>query len=469
MQPFNVLDPQEIESIHQATLRVLMECGVILSHPRTRQILQDHGAILEDRFVRFPPEMVERAISTASGEVSLRGRSGAAQTLHDGSLHWHNLGGARDIFDHRLQQRRPATLQDLQHATLLLDAIESATSITPLFTPSDVAGELMSLAMYRHTLPFTTKPVQGPGVQNATEVIYAIRMAEVLGPPPQTLSLSVSPVSPLTFPDDAVEAIIEIARHNIPFGPLPCPTAGTTAPFSLAGALVQQNAEVLASLVLAQSIQPGLPIIYCGRLAMMEPRTAISVWGGVELGLVSAATVQIGHRYGLPVNVYGFSTNSHTLDLQNGSERALNAILPALAGADELSGIGEMEAGVLSSFAQIIADDEIAASVRRARAGFSTDEQALAVEVILSVMKGSHNFLAQKHTRQYMRGGEVLLTSLADRCPWEIWERERRHQMADRAQARAEYILASHQVPPLDPQQEKALEEIMQAAQLELA
>lgn len=468
MQQLHVLEPEEIESIHNATLRVLMDCGVILSHPRARRLLQEYGAILDDPFVRFPPEMVEHAISAASGVVNLRGRNGLIQTLGDGHLHWHNLGGAREIYDHRTKQRRPALIQDLKDATRLLDAMESATTVTPLFTPTDAHGSLMSLAMYRHTLPYTTKPVQGAGVQNATEVIYTIRMAEVIGEPKQMLSLSVSPVSPLTFPDEAVEAIIALASHGIPFAPLPCPTAGTTAPFTLAGALVQQNAEVLACLLLAQSVQPGLPIIYCGRLAMMEPRTAISVWGGVELGLVSAATVQIGHRYGLPVNVYGFSTNAHTIDLQDGYERAINAILPALAGADELSGIGEMEAGVSSSLTQIVVDDEIAAGVQRVRRGISADEQFLAVEVILSVMKGSRNFLAQKQTRQAMHRGEILFTKLADRNTWEVWEREGRLELADRAMARAEQILATHIVPPLDAYQEKTLDEILNAAQREL-
>jgi trimethylamine--corrinoid protein Co-methyltransferase len=213
-------------------------------------------------------------------------------------------------------------------------------------------------------------------------VQYAIRMASVIGPPKETFSLSVSPVSPLGFPNDCASAIIEIACNGIPFAPLPCPTAGTTAPFSIAGAVAQQNAELLASIVLAQLVRPGLPIIYCGRLAMMEPRTGISVWGGVELGLASAATVQVGHRYGLPVNVYGFSTNSHNLDIQNGYERSLNAIIPALAGADELSGIGEMEAGIMGSFAQIVCDNEIAASVRRILNIFQISDDSLAVDII---------------------------------------------------------------------------------------
>ena len=193
--------------------------------------------------------------------------------------------------------------------------------------------------------------------------------------------------------------------------------------------------------MLAQLVHPGLPIIYCGRLAMMEPRTGISVWGGVELGLASAATVQIGHRYGLPVNVYGFSTNSHTLDIQNGFERSLNAMIPALAGADELSGIGEMEAGVMGSFAQIVCDNEIAASVRRLRKGFEVTDDSLAVEVISAAMRSSHNFLGQKHTMRYLRGGEVLLTILAERGSWETWEANGRMGMAERAQSEADAYL----------------------------
>jgi trimethylamine--corrinoid protein Co-methyltransferase len=346
--------------------------------------------------------------------------------------------------------------------------MDGATTITPFFTPLDVPGPLMSLAMYRYAIPNTTKPLQGPGVQTAEEVQFAVHMAGVIGEPREVFSLSVSPVSPLNLPDDMAGAIIEIARYGIAFAPLPCPTAGTTAPFSIAGALAQQNAEILASIVLAQLVHPGLPIVYCGRLAMMEPRTGISVWGGVELGLASAATVQIGHRYGLPVNVYGFSTNSHTLDIQNGYERALNAMIPALAGADELSGIGEMEAGVMGSFAQIVSDNEISRSVRRVMRGFDVNDDALAVDVIASVMQGSHNFLGQKHTMRYLRGGEVLLTSLAERGSWETWEANGRVGMAERAQAEAMRILANHQVSPLTQSQEMELDDILKEADRKL-
>jgi trimethylamine---corrinoid protein Co-methyltransferase len=463
-----VLDEAEVESIHQATLRILFETGVVLTEPRSRAILSGAGADVREKQVCLPPDLVEKCIALAGKRFCIRGRGGAIKTLGDGSLYFHNLGGAPNVFDAASGKRRPATIEDVRDATLLLDGLENCNTITPFFTPTEVPGELMSLAMYRHALPCTIKPLQGPGVQVAAEVRYAVKMAEVIGPPSDVLTLSLSPVSPLTFTDHAAQAIIAIAESSVGFAPLPCPTAGTTAPFSISGAIAQQNAEILAALVLAQLVQPGLPMIYCGRLAMMEPRTGLSVWGGVEMGMASAGTVQIGHRYGLPVNVYGFSTNSHRLDVQNGFERALNAILPALAGADELSGIGEMEAGVMGSYAQMVADNEFAGSIQRTRKGFMADEDALAVDVVAAAMKSTHNFLGQKHTMKYLKSGEVFITKLAERSSWETWETGGRQGLAERAHAEAERILREHKVPPLEPAQERELDGLMTLADREL-
>jgi trimethylamine--corrinoid protein Co-methyltransferase len=463
-----ILSSSDVDSIHQATLRVLSEVGIILQHQPTLQMLAEAGAKVEDGRVYLPTELVEDVLSRSGGEVNTRGRSGETVTLGDGKTHWHNVGGASNVYDPKTGKRRLATVKDVQESTRLLDGLENATTITPFFTPVDVPGELMSLAMYRHAIPNTTKPLQGPGVQVAAEVKYAAWMAEVIGKVDEVLTMSVSPVSPLTFPDDMVESMVEIARLGIPFGPLPCPTAGTTAPLSLAGALTQQNAEVLASIVLVKLVTPELPVIYCGRLAMMEPRTGVSVWGGVELGIASAAAVQIGHRYNMPVNVYGLSTNAHDFDIQNGHERAMNALLPALAGADELSGIGEMEAGVMGSFAQMVIDNEIIGSIKRAVKGFEVTQDSLAVEVIKSAMDGAKSFVGAKHTINYLRAGEIFYSRLGDRNTFEVWDRHGREGMAKRAQAEAERILAQHEVPPLSDAQERELERIFEAAKQEL-
>jgi trimethylamine--corrinoid protein Co-methyltransferase len=259
---------------------------------------------------------------------------------------------------------------------------------------------------------------------------------------------------------------MEMARAGVAFALLPCPTAGATSPMTIAGSLAQQNAETLACLVLAQLIKPGIAFVYCGRLGMLEPRNGL-IWGGVELGLSSAATVQLGHYYGFSVNVYGFSTNAHILDAQNGFERGLNAAIPALAGADELSGIGEMEAGVMGSYAQMVLDNEFAGSILRLRRGFEVNDDTLAFPNVVKAMDGTRNFLGQKHTMQHLKT-ELKLTKLAERNTWETWEKNERKSIADHAQAEAERILREHQVPPLEPQQEKELDRIMTAAENEM-
>jgi trimethylamine--corrinoid protein Co-methyltransferase len=467
MTQLQVLTEREVEAIHQSTLHVLADIGIVLAHPQARAILTHEGATADGDRICLPSELVEDALSRCPPQVTIRGRDDKPVTIGDGNLHWHNLGGASNVFEPTMGRLRPAILQDVRDSTRLLDALDQVHSITPFFTPQDVPGAVMSLAMYRHTLPHTIKPVQGPGVQTPSEVRYAVEMAAVVGTPSESLVLGVSPISPLFFPDDVAGAIIEVARLGIPLDPLPCPTAGATAPMSIAGALTQQNAEVLATIVLAQLVHPGLPVIYCGRLAMMEPKTGGSVWGGVELGLASAATVQIGHHYGLPVNVYGLSTNAHTLEIQNGYERALNAAVPGLAGADELSGIGEMEAGVTGSLAQMVCDNEIAAGVSRLRQGFAVDDDSLATEAIATAMRGSRNFLELRHTVRYLRAGELLVTRLGERRPWEIWDRTGREGMAERAQQEAERILATHVVSPLTEEQERELDAILARAERE--
>jgi trimethylamine--corrinoid protein Co-methyltransferase len=465
MEPWKILTDQEIEAIHNATLRILSEVGLVMDQAFICDRLADAGATFKEDRVQIPPELVEESIRTCPKQVRIRGRDGSFITLGDGTLHWHNLGGARDIYDPLSGEIRRATVLDVQQTTRLLDGLDQATTITPYCTPTDVPEELMSLAMYRHALPHTTKPLQGPGIQTAREAHYGIQMAEVIGPAKEVLTLSVSPVSPLTFSDDLVGAMIKIAEQGITFGPLPCPTAGTTAPMSIAGALTQQNAEVLASVVIAQLVNPGLPVIYCGRLAMMEPTTGGSVWGGIELGMASAATVQIAHRYGLPVNVYGLSTNAHTLDIQSGYERAFNAILPALAGADELSGIGEMAAGVTGSLAQIVVDNSIASSVRRALKGITVNADSLAVDVIREVMNGEGNFITQLHTVNYLRDGEINLDKLVENRSYPEWLEAGKPQLVENAQAKADQILADHIVPPLDEYQKKELEKIIHKAE----
>ena len=97
--PFSLLSPQEVEALHLATLRILDETGILLNEPHSRRMLAEAGARLGDGRVFIPPELVERCVAQAGKQVTIRGRGGSSKTLGDGRLYFHNLGGARDIYD----------------------------------------------------------------------------------------------------------------------------------------------------------------------------------------------------------------------------------------------------------------------------------------------------------------------------------------------------------------------------------
>lgn len=456
-----ILSESERTEIHQATLRILSETGIVLTHLEAKEMLLGHGAIHKGDRILLPAGLVEKCLDQKTPPVKLIGRD-PEKAIQPGDGRWyaHNVGGVPYVFDGSSNARRPATRADVAQTTRLLDSLPNVASITPLYTPQDVPSETMTLWMTYDTIQCTTKPLRAPGMQTASEVRALSEMLDIACPN-CAVTVGISPISPLTFPDDIVAAIQEVARRNLILGPLPCPILGATAPMSIAGGLAQQNAEVLASIVLARLVRPGLPIIYKGRLSVMDARSGLSVWGNPEIGMVSAATVEIGHHYGIPVDVYGLSTNSHALDLQSGYERAFNALLPVLAGADEISGVGEMAGGVTSSLAQIVIDAEILASIARIQQGFEVNTDSLALDVIKTIMDDTRNFLAEDHTIKYLRDGEVLLPELAGRESWDEWQVSQRQSLVERAHAKVEQLLAQHEVPPLSDEQISALDDVI--------
>jgi trimethylamine--corrinoid protein Co-methyltransferase len=460
MIPF--LSPKDIQEVHQATLRVLSEIGIILDDNQSREVFLDNGCLEAKGRISIPPDLVGKCLGYPPDQVVLRGRSGEVK-LGDGKLHVHNLGGARDIMDAPNGALRPATASDVAQSTRLLDALENVTTVTPLYTPRDVSARSMVPTMFYQTLLNTLKPINGPGVTTTDEVHLLAEMMHVVFGDQPAVSMGASPVSPLNFSGEIPRVMMEIARQGLPFGPLPCPSVGATSPMSLAGSLVQQNAENLASIVLVQLVQPGLPVVYCGRLSVLNMRSGAPIWGNPEVGMMSAATVQIGHFYHLPVNVYGLAGSGYATDMQSGYERAINGIIPALAGADELSGVGEMAGGVCSSNAQIVIDNDIFGMIRRVSRGFEVHEDSLAVEIIEHAMDTTRNFLREPHTRKYLRAGEVWQGRLGvQEIGWDMWNDAGSPTVMDRAQSEAERILSTHEVPPLADDQMRALDEILQ-------
>ena len=134
MEPLKFLSDADVQAMHEATLQVLQEAGVFWTHKPSLDILQSAGCTVKNNRVFFPPDLVMDSIAKANKRPVIRGRNGQVNSLGDGNLYFHNLGGARDVYDARTNTRRVATTQDFKDAVRLLDALPNCNTVTP-FSP----------------------------------------------------------------------------------------------------------------------------------------------------------------------------------------------------------------------------------------------------------------------------------------------------------------------------------------------
>jgi trimethylamine--corrinoid protein Co-methyltransferase len=226
------------------------------------------------------------------------------------------------------------------------------------------------------------------------------------------------------------------------------PLAGATGPVTLAGELVLQNAENLAGVVLAQILTPGIPVIYAPRLPPMDLRTSIPLVGSIEFGLMQAAAAEIAQHYGLPTDINGPGSDSKTTDEQSAFERAFTTMLPALAGANILNGIGLIESMRTQSLEQTVIDNDILGIVHRAIRGIDVDDGTLALDVLRRVGPGGH-FLGEKHTHEYHLR-EHHIPKLCDRRDRSSWQKLGGRDIIQIGREEVRRILKHHRPSPLD-------------------
>jgi trimethylamine--corrinoid protein Co-methyltransferase len=135
-------------------------------------------------------------------------------------------------------------------------------------------------------------------------------------------------------------------------------------------------------------------------------------------------------------------------DAQAGHEKTLTAMLPALAGANLVYGLGMLEMGQVLSFSQMVMDNEFAAMIKRSIRGIEVNDELMAVDVIKQVGIGG-NFLGQKHTLDHIVGEQVQ-ADLIDRRMRGGWEKKGAKDLHQSSVERAKKILETHQPKPLE-------------------
>ncbi len=466
------LSDDALDTIERAAHRLLDEVGIALEHSETKEMLHGLGCVVEDDRTRIPSDVVAWAVENVTPHREFYNVDGSLAFSLDGQrFRFHNGGGAPFIYDLESGERRPATLKDVADMTRLLDALPHVDVVVPLFGPQDVAPELLAVASTEVTLRNTSKPVSSAAIDKPQYVDYVVQMAaaccggmEAYREHP-SMTISVSPVSPLTFSADISAAIVAVVESGSPFYPLPAPSLGATSPITMAGALAQQHAEVLASLVIAAAARPGALVGYSSRINPIDLRTAVSSWGGPEVGMTGACAAQLAHRLGLPCDSYGLSTSSTQVDAQFAYERMANALAPALAGVDILSGVGMTDSGLAGALEIAVIDDEIISLLKHVSQGCMVNDDTLAFEVMRDVILGDGVFLGEEHTVRHLREGALWMPGISVRSPVDESEHE---GVVERAKSRAAQILKTHRVKPLPDDRSRRLDDIMDRARREL-
>jgi trimethylamine--corrinoid protein Co-methyltransferase len=152
-------------------------------------------------------------------------------------------------------------------------------------------------------------------------------------------------------------------------------------------------------------------------------------------------------------------------DAQSGHEKTITSLLPALAGANLIYGLGMLESGVTIDYAQLVMDAEFARMIKYCVPGIPVTDETLSVDVIAEVGPFS-DFLSHDDTYRGMRGQSQ--SRFIDRRVREEWAAAGSTTMYDRSLAEARRILETHVPEPLPDEVAAKLKSIIEAAEKEL-
>jgi len=462
-----ILTKAQIERIHLSALEVLGKTGVVVDRADTLKSLEDVGVEvdLSRRLARFPSYVIQDYVHKAPPEFVQAGRDRKFDiTVRNGSAFARSLSGCSHVLDMDTGQCREATKNDTADGARIIDALDNIHFCGGWIYPGDEHPSHRDVSLFKIFLENSEKHIclqayEGRNLEFMIEMAKVVQGGENELRRRPILSIVLAPSSPLRFAEFMIDQIDIAGQHGVPGLFCSTPIGGATSPITLAGHLVTLHSENLAGIVLSQILHPGAPVVYGPRPNTMDMRTGNAAWGSIEFGIMSAACVQLGHFCGVPVDTYSLGTDSKTLDEQAAAERSLNLVLPALAGANLLTGAGFIETIRTASFAQIIIDNEILGMVYRILRAVDVEDETLAVELIDRVGPGG-SFLADKHTRRHLLS-EHFVPAIFDRNVRETWERKGSRDATQVAKERAEEILRRHHPEELSKDTQGELDSIM--------
>ncbi len=458
-----ILSDEEVEQIHQGTLRVLWTTGVHMEHRGALETLERNGCVVDydDWRVRFPPGLVEEALRRCPSSFHVKTRDPKNSLMIGGNTLYMLPFPGHHTIDLDTYEPRIPTRKDFYDGVKVLDALPSVHglwSYTPYFgfegvPPSMCLLESMA-GKIRNSGKFLTE-----GYSKGSEE-FCIRMAQAVD---AELCVPCLLSPPLTYYEDAIGAALHGADAGFPVRISEGAVFGGTAPASIAGALVSACANLIAPIVLLQVYKPGTRIFLNDFTFPQNMSTGAPGFGNIAVGLHAAAFNQVWHRYGVPICNGAAIPAAKSIDFQGGYERAVNATIFALSGANFILMHGGVAAELTHHPLQAILDDDLSGMIGRFLEGVEVSADSLALDVIEEVGPVPGHFLNKKHTRQWWKR-EQNHPMAADKLTYPEWEKVGRKGCLDYGRERLDDILTNYSPPPLTVSQEEEIERILEEA-----
>jgi len=466
----SVLTKDEIKKIHEGSLDILSTVGVLVPHDETLKRFREAGAdvCMETQRVKISADLVQKCLDSAGREYVLYGRDRKKQArFGKGDRNYNASGGQALWLDDDTLDRRYAVLDDVDIAVTLCDALDGINIAGAMVVPHDVSSDVQDALVLSRVLKNTTKPFTfwfntRESARYISEMLIAVAGSEEEAAKyPMTYNF-LEPISPLRFDFNGIDLLYETARFPLPVSIGPMAQAGATAPVTLAGALVQENAEILAGICITQLIHPGTPVCYGGIPHIIDLRTTQMVFSGPEQALMAVAMTEIGKFYSLPVYINVGLTDSKLPDAQAGIECGITLATGVAAGADIFGHFGICGVDQAASLAMLVMQNELIGYVERLARGLAVNDKTLALDVIKNVGPGG-NYLAEMHTAEHFRQ-EHWFPNLFDRKFFDAWAEGGKKNMSARCKEVKDELLRTYEPEPLPEDVTREIDKITESA-----
>jgi trimethylamine--corrinoid protein Co-methyltransferase len=453
--PTAIASEEQIELIHDGSMRVLEQIGIDVLLPKAREMMVAAGATANGERVCFGRETIMELISHVPSQFTLHARNPAhtfnvgAQFVNFGTVasapNTNSLDGGRRPGNHRDYQRFLKLMQSLN--------IIHFTSGYPV-EPIDLHPSVRHLHCLSDCVTLTDKVFHcySLGQQRNLDALEIARIGRGVSPEQfakePSLFTIINSNSPLKLDDYMLQGIIEMSSRYQPVVLTPFTLAGAMAPVTIAGALVQQNAEALAGIAFTQIVNKGAPAVYGGFTSNVDMKSGAPAFGTPEYVLAAQISGQLARRYNMPFRSSNVCA-ANSVDAQAGYESTM-ALWGAISGGSNfvMHGAGWMEGGLSASFEKMMVDADLLQMMASYMRGVEITEESLGLEAILDVGPGGH-FFGTPHTMARYKDA-FYSPMISDWRNFESWTEAGSPSAVQKANTLYKQLLNDYIEPPLD-------------------